>query len=225
MIGQEIQKLERHTDWVNTVTFSQDSSLLASASRDETVRLWNSTTDQEVQKLEGHTDEVAAIAFSQDGLLLASASVDKTVRLWDPATGQEILKLEGHTLWITAVAFSQDGSLLASASGDKTVRLWDQTTCQEVQKFENPMVTTISFTIDSKTLLTNRGLINIERPTVSNSDNNRVIMLENGWIQQNDYNILWLPQEYRSSCSAFYNNTFAVTLPSGQVSFIQLDYP
>ena len=100
---------------------------LASASYDETVRLWNPTTGQEVQKLEGHTSGVSAVAFSQDGSLLASASDDETVRLWNPTTGQEVQKLEGHTREVSAVAFSQDGSLLASASRDETVRLWNPT--------------------------------------------------------------------------------------------------
>ena len=52
--GAELQKLEGHTDSVRAVVFSQDGSLLASASDDRTVRLWNPTTGQEVQKLEGH---------------------------------------------------------------------------------------------------------------------------------------------------------------------------
>jgi WD40 repeat protein len=50
--------LEGHSDWVSAVTFSHDGQLLASASYDRTVRLWNPSTGEQVQTLEGHSDSV-----------------------------------------------------------------------------------------------------------------------------------------------------------------------
>jgi len=61
--------------------------VLASASDDKTVRLWNANTWAWKQTLEGHSDLVTAVAFSSDGKVLASASIDETVRLWDTTTG------------------------------------------------------------------------------------------------------------------------------------------
>ncbi|MCJ1423154.1 hypothetical protein MMC29_001035 [Sticta canariensis] len=225
--GQEVRKLEGHTDWVLAVAFSQDGLLLASGSGDQTIRLWDPTTGQEVRKLEGHTDWVRAVAFSQDGLLLASGSYDQTVRLWDPTTGQEVQKLEGHTKSVEAVAFSPDGLLLASGSDDWTVRLWDLTTSQEVWKVENLSdITAISLIIDNK-ILTNRGAIIIDDESISGktlkSSTGKLSMIKEKWIQQNDRNFLWIPQEYRGICSAFCGNTFAIGQYSGQVSFFQLD--
>ena len=54
--GPELQKLEGHTGWVTAVAFSQDGLLLASASDDQTVRLWNPTTGQEIERLEDLPD-------------------------------------------------------------------------------------------------------------------------------------------------------------------------
>ena len=77
----ELQLLEGHSSWVNAIAFSQDGQLLASASDDGTVRLWDPATGEHKQTLQGHSGPVSAVAFSQDGQLLASASDDGMVRL------------------------------------------------------------------------------------------------------------------------------------------------
>ena len=148
--GPELQKLEGHASNVTSVAFSPNGSLLASASHDGTLRLWNPRTGQEVQTLAGHTDCVLAVVFSYDGSMLASASSDRTVRLWNPRTGQEVQTLARHTYPVTAVIFSHDGSLLASASSDQTLRLWNPRTGQEVQtlKGHTDFITAVVFSPD-----------------------------------------------------------------------------
>jgi WD40 repeat protein len=65
------------------VSFSPDGRRLASASEDNTVRVWDAGSGQELLILKGHTDGVRAVSFSPDGRRLASASEDKTVRVWE----------------------------------------------------------------------------------------------------------------------------------------------
>ncbi|MEK7990761.1 MAG: WD40 repeat domain-containing protein [Thiotrichaceae bacterium] len=128
-----LYSLEAHQNWTKAVSFAQhDSLMLASASEDNTIRLWQVGSGQQPDVTFEAKSGVNSIAFSPDGKLLASGSNDTLIRLWNVETGQEHNTLQGHEYTVFSVAFSPDGQVLASGSVDKTVRLWDVQTGREL---------------------------------------------------------------------------------------------
>ncbi|MFE6282504.1 hypothetical protein [Streptomyces sp. NPDC057877] len=125
--------LAGHTGAVYLTSFSPDGGLLATASYDRTVRLWDVSDPSRPRPLgkplTGHGSWVSTAVFSPDGRTLASASDDGTVRLWDVRDPERPLPLgeplTGHGGTVYLLAFSPDGHALASASEDRSVRLWD----------------------------------------------------------------------------------------------------
>jgi WD40 repeat protein len=117
-----------HDAAIRSIAVTLDSDLLASASEDGTVQIWNPNTETLLNVLRGHTEKVLSVTFSPDGLLLASASEDDTVRLWDPHSATLQATLPRHQDDVLSVAFNPAGTLLISASADRTLRLWDPNT-------------------------------------------------------------------------------------------------
>ena len=146
--------LEGHRDNVLAVAFSPDGRILASGSRDRTIRLWNTDTGKRLQTLGEHTDGVTCVAFSPDGRTLASGSWDHTIRLWDINTGEPKWVLDEHTDGIRTVAFSPDGRTLATGGYDHTIRLWDADTGEHklTLKGHTDYVRSAVFSPDSRTL-------------------------------------------------------------------------
>jgi WD40 repeat protein len=149
-----VKNFKGHTHWVNGVSFSNNGKIVASASFDGTVKLWDVTTGQDIKTLKGHKSQVTSVSFSPNGKIIASASFDRTVKLWDVTTGLEIKTFEGHNSKVLSVSFANDGKTVASASSDKTVKLWDVTTGQNIKtlKGHTDEVWGVSFSPYGKTI-------------------------------------------------------------------------
>ena len=74
--------LKGHAQAVLEVSFSPDGEIIATASVDNTVKLWNSNGIL-LRTLTGHTGAVTRVSFSPDGTFLVSASFDQTPILWN----------------------------------------------------------------------------------------------------------------------------------------------
>ena len=118
MIDEESPSLQiafnAHAGLITEIVYSPDGSLIATASKDGSVQIWDATDGSPIRTLTGHGGGVNSIAFSPDGSLLASGSDDRTAKLWNVADGSLVRTLfplmESR---VVEVEFSPDGSLLA----------------------------------------------------------------------------------------------------------------
>ena len=114
-----------HKRPIEALAFTADGKTLVSASRDNTIRLWDVDTGNQHLMTKGHTEAINALGFLKDGKTLASGSFDCTLRLWDTETGNQQLIPVEHRWFAFSFAFSQDGKMVAIGSVGNDVQLWD----------------------------------------------------------------------------------------------------
>ncbi|MBS0418132.1 MAG: protein kinase [Proteobacteria bacterium] len=152
----QILAITGHTDRVRSVAISPDGRLIATASFDNTARLWDAQTGQEIRTLAGPGAHFIQIVFSLDGSRIATASYDKTARLWDAKTGQALQVFKGHTDRLRSLGFSRDGRRLVTGSYDLTARIWDVATGKQLQVLtgHDEVISGVGFSPDGTRVVT-----------------------------------------------------------------------
>uniref|UniRef100_A0AAR2KKR7 Notchless protein homolog 1 n=1 Tax=Pygocentrus nattereri TaxID=42514 RepID=A0AAR2KKR7_PYGNA len=119
-----VARLTGHQALVNEVLFSPDTRLVASASFDKSIKIWDGKTGKYLTSLRGHVGAVYQVAWSADSRLLVSGSSDSTLKVWDVKTSKLNVDLPGHADEVFAVDWSPDGQRVASGGKDKCLRIW-----------------------------------------------------------------------------------------------------
>jgi WD40 repeat protein len=131
--------------------FSPDGRLLAAASRDRPLTIWEVASGNVTATYPGHKGKVASMHFSASGRQLVSAAQDGTTKIWNRETGEAVTLLVRDAEWL---AYSEDGYFDASRRGGELAAIVSGTE---------------GFRIDQLALRNNRPDILLDRIGVANS--------------------------------------------------------
>ncbi|MFD7558114.1 hypothetical protein ACFV9E_26670 [Streptomyces sp. NPDC059835] len=155
-------RLTGHTSDVVAISFAPKSAVLATASWDRTVRLWDTGDAHHPVQLAVLNDpgRMRAVAFDEGGRHLATAS-DRSVRLWDAADRRapvELGTLPDRSSAPTWVAYGHGGTI-ATGHADGVVRLWNVSDPRHPGLLatlpgHTDAVTSVTFSADGRTLAT-----------------------------------------------------------------------
>jgi eukaryotic-like serine/threonine-protein kinase len=152
-----------HTDGINSVAFSSDSKMLASASSDHTAKIWDVARGQDQVTLRGHAGRVFSVSFSPDGRLMATGGDDNAIRLWDVASRNLRTTFAANQERVNCLSFSADGKRIVSGGWDSTVRIWDVSSGREqaTLRGHNSVVLTVAVSPDGKLFASGNSCIKI----------------------------------------------------------------
>ena len=121
-----LYSLEGHSDIINSVAISKDDTIVASGSKDGTVRSWKLTTGLLINSFKVTNDSVTVVCPSFDGKSVVSGAHTSKDQLclWDITMGDIKVNFKGHSHAVMCIKITDDGNYLLSGSRDGTVKLW-----------------------------------------------------------------------------------------------------
>ena len=148
--------LRGHTGDVYCVRYSRDGRLLATASQDETARIWDAATGKCLFVLKGHAGDVHCVSFSCSGDNLATAGDDGKVCIWRTANGTLRKKFNAFTTRAVGVAYSPVVNALLASCGDRDIKLVNINTGEVLAHHlaHETTVEAVAYSADGKLLAT-----------------------------------------------------------------------
>lgn len=125
-IWQRREVSEPHDRSINWIALSEDGRFAATASHDETVRIWDAHDWKPLCELSEHRHWVWHVEFSPDSKLLATCCHDGNIRLYDTAGFQSVEpRVLEDNIAVRTLAFAPASSIIASGLFDPAIRVWD----------------------------------------------------------------------------------------------------
>ena len=125
VVNQAQLTVMAHQKFINMAKFSPNDKLIATASQDKTIKIWDAKNLQLLHQLTGHKKNVWDLQFSPKDKHLITVSGDETVKVWDLSSHKCLATLQGHQDQIVKVQWVNMGLQFITASVDGIVKLWN----------------------------------------------------------------------------------------------------
>jgi WD40 repeat protein len=159
----QVKILRGYSEFITSIAFSPDSSMLAIGDIKGTIKIWNIFNGDEITLLQEHSDAIVSIAFNSDGSILASASEkmkgttlntdnkERSVKLWNIAESK-VIKIFQKTA--NAIKFSPNNQLIALLRDDSVeiIRLEDGIVINSLEISSERRISSMEFSPDGKLL-------------------------------------------------------------------------
>lgn len=113
-----------HDKEVNSVSFSPNNKIIATASQDKTAKLWSADSHSIIGTLRGHTRGVWSVRFSPTDQIVLTTSSDCSLRLWSLSNLSCLKRLE-QTSTVLRAEFIDHGKYILSSGSDGLLKLWN----------------------------------------------------------------------------------------------------
>jgi hypothetical protein len=205
-----------HIGAVSALSICHAHSMLASASFDGTLKIWNLIDNpEETMLVTAHDREVTMLALSNDAAMVVSASDDQVVNVWNTSHGTH-----AYTITIPwskhCLTFSNDGSLLAIAL-QRSIRLWNLKDYRQVLAIQTDESATImAFSDDGHTLSTGSDVFKLrlnqtpaiaEHHILASDTFNLKVSVDRQWVLIGNEEVIWLPSNYRPETARFWTSS------------------
>lgn len=106
------------------MAITADSTLVVTASKDNSAFVWRLCDGQPLAHLTGHTDDLLGKAITPDDQFAITCAEDNTARVWLLPLGAPVSTLKGHTDNVLAVCACPDNQTVVTASKDNSASMW-----------------------------------------------------------------------------------------------------
>jgi WD40 repeat protein len=146
---------------VRAVAFSPDGKIIASASWDEKVKLWDVLSHKTIVTFTEEAGVYHSVAFSPDGKVLAAGTSIFKINLWDVPTKKYVGSLDAGSMYVTSLAFDPRGGQVLAWGEYYSIKLWDVANGKMIGTLEDGDTTwsviSLAFSPDGKILASGSG--------------------------------------------------------------------